>query len=207
MKTLNQCFVDNGVDKQDWLHGYSRHYEPLFEPLRDKPITLLEIGVYQGASIRAWLEFFTQAHIAGVDVLPIPVGLVNCHRYHHFNGDQTDGPFLANVCNHVDEIDIVIDDGDHQPAHQAISFETLWPYVAPGGLYIVEDTHPAHDPLHGHIYHDGAKELLWRIVEAINWHGCKYHGRPFPESEPTNEDRAFDSLTIHRGLLIIRKAA
>jgi hypothetical protein len=35
--------------------------------------------------------------------------------------------------------DVVIDDGSHVPEHQLISFESLWPAVKPGGLYIVED--------------------------------------------------------------------
>merc|ERR1712029_878213 len=35
--------------------------------------------------------------------------------------------------------DIIIDDGSHVPNHQLVSFETLWPSIKPGGMYIVED--------------------------------------------------------------------
>jgi hypothetical protein len=35
--------------------------------------------------------------------------------------------------------DIVIDDGSHLPRHQLVSFCALFPFVRPGGLYIIED--------------------------------------------------------------------
>ena len=35
--------------------------------------------------------------------------------------------------------DIVIDDGSHIPRHMLLTFRHLWPYVRPGGVYIIED--------------------------------------------------------------------
>ena len=37
--------------------------------------------------------------------------------------------------------DIIIDDGGHTPEEQMVTFEALWPYIAPGGIYVIEDLH------------------------------------------------------------------
>ncbi len=67
MDSLNTIFVRHGADKQEAQHGYSKHYEPLLEPWRKQPIVLLEIGVWHGASIASWLEYFENAEIIGID--------------------------------------------------------------------------------------------------------------------------------------------
>jgi hypothetical protein len=37
--------------------------------------------------------------------------------------------------------DIIVEDGSHASHHQQIALATLFPFVAPGGLYIIEDLH------------------------------------------------------------------
>ena len=61
-----------------------------------------------------------------------------------------------------------IDDGSHEPAHQQISFKKLWPEVAPGGLYVIEDFHP--------YYKAGKHETvswLFDTVHKLNRYGDK----------------------------------
>ena len=41
-------------------------------------------------------------------------------------------------------LDIVMDDGSHVATHQRVSFETLFPLLADGGLYLIEDTHTSY---------------------------------------------------------------
>ena len=38
-----------------------------------------------------------------------------------------------------EQIDLIIDDAAHVLAHQITSLEALWPKLAPGGVFIVED--------------------------------------------------------------------
>jgi demethylmacrocin O-methyltransferase len=139
----------HGTDKGTTVaqaHGYTPYYEELFAPLREKPITLLEIGVadtrFPGASLKVWEDYFTQAKIVGFDI-------VDCTRFstprtHIFHGDQGNVfDLVACGCKHG-PFDIVIDDGSHAAQHQITSFYTLFPLlVKPGGIYIIEDLHVA----------------------------------------------------------------
>lgn len=201
--TLDQILIKHRADKSSQGHGYNEVYEAAFNPLRDKPITLLEIGVFQGASIATWLEYFPNAMIVGLDCEPqVP----SYGRYYFVQGRQ-ENPELLNRLKLVypNGFDIVIDDGGHVPVDQATSFRALWPYVVKGGYYFIEDIHPWFDVRHNDVYHNGSKELLWEIANAINWSGKQYCGRPFPAEIVSSEDAAFHSLTMTRGLLKVRK--
>jgi hypothetical protein len=137
-------------------NNYTDVYEAYLAPLRNQPITLLEIGLgvvgatWQaniahgrnargGASIRMWHRYFPRAEILGIDVNP--ASFLDNDRITTGVVDQSDSrqirTFLAE--SGVRHLDIVIDDGSHRPDHQQISFATLFPYVRPGGLYFIED--------------------------------------------------------------------
>ena len=69
---------------------------------------------------------------------------------------------------------VIIDDGSHLPSHQLLSLETLWPALAPGGLYIVEDVETSywaqHAQLYGYSYIDqpSAVDRLKLVADTIN---------------------------------------
>ena len=205
MDSLNTIFVRHGADKQEAAHGYAKHYEPLFEPWRKEPIVLLEIGVWRGASMASWLEYFEDARVIGLDC-DSGCWKTDNPRYTWFFGDQCNESFLFDVCETLPRLDVVIDDGCHQPHAQAKSFQCLWPKLSPGGIYCIEDIHPWFDPKHNAVYHDGAQHLLWHLANSVNWSGCRYPGRPFEDEAPTGYDQGFESIFMAKGLLIIRKA-
>ena len=53
------------TDKQ-W-HGYTKVYYEIMKDFREKPINIFEIGVYFGASLKMWEEFFGNGKIFGID--------------------------------------------------------------------------------------------------------------------------------------------
>ncbi len=61
-------------------------------------------------------------------------------------GSQDDPAFLRSVIDEMGSPDIILDDGSHVSDHQKISFETLWPLLKVGGLYVIEDLHTAYFP-------------------------------------------------------------
>lgn len=95
--------------------------------------------MFNGASVRTWADYFPNAQIIGVDIQE------RCRVYAGGRivieiGSQADAAFLEQLVRRYPPT-IVIEDGSHQPAHQVFTFEHLYPAVALGGCYVVEDVH------------------------------------------------------------------
>jgi hypothetical protein len=116
---------------------YLRHYEELFEEFRHEPIKVVEIGVAGGRSLRMWKWYFTQAQLIGVDILPGCRGHAQ-ERVSIEIGSQDDPALLDRLCAGGAPT-IVIDDGSHTTQHRVATFEYLFPRLAPGGIYVIED--------------------------------------------------------------------
>jgi hypothetical protein len=132
-------------------HDYLRIYEREFSKWRDDPIQLLEIGVNKGASIKLWLEYFTQASIYGVDINPFKneVGIpADTDRFKFFQGDARDRGLWDNMFGHKPHpmLAVVIDDGSHFSGPIQLAFQYLWPRVVPGGYYCIEDISEVKNP-------------------------------------------------------------
>jgi len=141
--------TDKGTQhwKRDAGHGYTSLYQRHLKRFRrSRPITLLEIGIASGASLRMWSEYFPKGMIVGID---IDDRRVDAPRVQTFQGSQQDPPFLDSVIDRVGPPDVIIDDGSHVGEHIVASFTTLWPRLADGGLYVIEDMHTAYDPEFG----------------------------------------------------------
>jgi hypothetical protein len=86
-----------------------------------------------------WKEYFGHGcHIYGVDIEPA------CLSYKSegidvFIGDQTDRNFWKRFKEVVPKVDILIDDGGHDPEQQRITLEEMLPHIQPGGIYLCED--------------------------------------------------------------------
>lgn len=138
--TLNEIFtkygsldLSLGTDKE-LRHRYADVYEELLSQFREEPITLVEIGVQGGWSMRVWREYFEYAELIGVDI--------RCQ----FDGVPDGWSFrLANATNHdsllgaigSESIDVVIDDGSHRVEDQIATAESLMHLTK--SLYIIED--------------------------------------------------------------------
>jgi hypothetical protein len=121
-----------------WNH-YFDIYDRHFCKFRGQEVHVLEIGVYSGGSLEMWRDYFgSKAHIYGVDIEPA------CRAYETDSveiviGDQGDRQFWREFRRKVPVLDIVIDDGGHQPEQQIVSVEELLPFLRPGGVYLCED--------------------------------------------------------------------
>ena len=137
-----------GTDKSSAHHNYLRFYETFFQPLRHEPLTVLEIGVFGGASLRTWEEFFPRARIIGADIDP--------KARNHEGGrvtieilDQSNIENLVSLGMRHGPFDILIEDGSHFWEHQTTTLRTLFPFVKNNGIYIVEDLQTNYGSLAG----------------------------------------------------------
>lgn len=137
--TYTKTLLDYGVlhDTDKVAHAYLSHYEQRFRSLRQEPVSLLEIGVMHGASLRMWKDYFSLGQIYGVDVKKS--SLVSEQRIRCFLGAQGDAAFMRQVVVETGPLDFVVDDGSHRGVDHVKSYEVLWPHVKPGGWYAIED--------------------------------------------------------------------
>ena len=122
-------------------HHYIPLYDRYFSKFRGSKVRMLEIGVDQGGSLAMWRKYFgEEAVIYGIDINP------TCKMYNGRHGEvrigsQEDEYFLASVVEEMGGIDIVLDDGSHVMSHLKQSLSFLYPLLADGGVYFVEDLH------------------------------------------------------------------
>ena len=139
-----KCGTDKGSNTDDMWHSYLPIYERLFESFRNEPFSLLELGVASGGSMRMWREWFPNASLFGVDNDPahcirpdtVAVATLFCA------GQDDDKLFTEKFAN--EQFRIIIDDAEHDPKKQMLSFMLLWRCVKPGGFYIIEDVRSDH---------------------------------------------------------------
>lgn len=121
-------------------HKYTYIYEKYLHQLQEKEISLLEIGVAHGGSLRMWEEYFPNARLYAIDINP------ECQRHSSarstvFIGDATDPDFMKQTVFPVagETFDLIIDDGSHRNDHIIKAAESLFSHVKYGGYYFIED--------------------------------------------------------------------
>jgi hypothetical protein len=133
------AFDTHGSDKSSH-HGYDRFYARHLGHLREVTFNLLEVGYAQGASARAWLDIFPNAHVIALDINPQADDPHRSSRCTVLTGDQNDPATLDMVIDRIRRADVIIDDGSHVPSHQLKAFNAWFvDLLAPGGVYVIED--------------------------------------------------------------------
>jgi hypothetical protein len=123
-----------------WEH-YFEIYHRHFAPFRGKEVNIVEIGIYSGGSLDMWRDYFgDRCKVFGVDIEDA------CRSYQNeyteiFIGDQASPEFWEQFKIQVPRVDILIDDGGHQPHQQIPTFEAMFEHIRPGGVYLCEDIH------------------------------------------------------------------
>lgn len=133
-KLIHETFKKYGSDKAE--HGYADFYA---QHLPENPNRILEIGVKQGASIRAWQELFPHATIHGLDLFQEFDMPKDTPGAVYWRGNQCDAKILELLRGF--DFDVIIDDGSHNSRDQLITFFGLFN----GAHYFIEDMHCCRD--------------------------------------------------------------
>lgn len=141
---LRRYFRENdGLLIDKWMH-YFDIYDRHLSAFRATRPTVIEFGVFHGGSLEMWREYFGRgATIIGVDIDPRCLTVAG-EGIQVEIGDQCDTAFLADLADRHGPIDVVLDDGGHAMEHQLTTFEQVFPALASGGVYLVEDLHTSY---------------------------------------------------------------
>lgn len=137
---LDDIAIRHLSDKSSRFHNYAVKYDKILSPFRESFSSVLEIGVAKGQSMKMWTDYFTNATIHGAD---IDKASVICESYSdrikfHLIDQRSESQLKS--LEQFSPFDLIIDDGNHFWMEQILTFNTLFPYVRKGGIYIVEDT-------------------------------------------------------------------
>ena len=143
-KLVNNCFTDKNN-----THSYLPLYQKL---LKNKKITaknILEIGIgdfgeKNGGSIKLWKDYFTNATIYGLDILPINRvmdGLLNNNRIILYTSiDAYNNDFFKNhFLNKNIKFDFMLDDGPHTLKSMKQFIKLYSQIMTSDGILIIED--------------------------------------------------------------------
>jgi len=196
--TLREQFDRNeGRLADKWLH-YFPIYERHLGPFRGRAPRILEIGVSHGGSIDLWLRYFGHGvEIVGIDIAERARALAE-PGVAILIGDQGDPDFLDSVVRDHGPFDIVIDDGSHRSAHQRCSLERLWPAVAEGGVYLVEDLHANYWP-----EYDGGLRRDGSFIEFTKGLVDDLHAFHTDELEPSEWTKSVGGLHVYDSVVVL----
>lgn len=178
--TLETLFNKYNSDKGTLInpkHSYCEFYEKYLHTLREEELLILEIGVCDGKSLKAWYDYFPNSIIIGLDIEDKTK--YDNDRVHTFKVDQSSESQIVNFVNECkinDYIfDIIIDDGSHHMYDQQITLANLFTVLKPEGLYFIEDLHTSLAdngyPLYGKrldIQENRKNTTLFYLMESLN---------------------------------------
>lgn len=202
--TLDAIGILHGTDKSSRNHGYLPLYDEVLTPIRKRRIRLLEIGVFGGASVRMWKDYFPRGEIVGLDRDPQTLAHAEDRIAIHL-ADQSDTAGMTALVRKLGPFDVIIDDGSHIWAHQIETLRALLPLVKPGGTYILEDLHTSYGrwaPKYRGAGGETAASYCYRVAEQVLAIGAIE-----PNDDPflAQAAKLIETVTIAKRVAIFRR--
>jgi len=186
--------VTEGAGLWKWRHYFDIYHRHLNRFVGQKPV-VVEVGVYSGGSMTMWHSYFgAGAHVHGIDIEPA------CRAYAAHNttihiGDQGDAGFWREFRYQVPLVDVLIDDGGHEPGRQMATVEGMLTHIRPGGVYICEDI-------------TGSDNAYWAFARALadGLHPYSPTSSPKGHISPTTAFQAsIQSVHVYPFVVVIEK--
>ncbi len=204
VNTLDELAIRHATDKSSLGHHYTRVYESYLATRREQVRSVLEIGVWRGCSLKMWADYFPNARIVGLDIsaADLPADLGDRVEFHLTDGTKVPLQFEKT------DFDLVVDDGSHQSRDMIHAFESWFPHVQPGGLYVVEDLHAVYWPDYN-VGCDPAAAIQYfkALIDELNCHGRSPCGNQDRDTGHVPHGRETDVAFIHfhKCLIVVGK--
>ena len=120
-------------------HGYSRIYQDIFYPIKNKVLNIMEIGSFYGNASAALFFYFKKSKIYGADINP-DMFRYKADRIESLYVNSSSLSSIKNdLINKNIKFDIIIEDASHMLKDQIISLFYLFPILNKGGYFIIEE--------------------------------------------------------------------
>lgn len=126
-----------GCDKSSH-HSYCDVYNDLFAGFRETQLPILELGINYGLSLKAWQDYFLNAHIHGIDINPACMFTDQPRITTHLI-DTRDPVKLSRFATTHGPFQLIIDDGSHVLRDNLLAYSVLGSFLSDDGLYVIED--------------------------------------------------------------------
>jgi hypothetical protein len=134
------------------FHNYLGVYEEIFKDVKDEDISILEIGVWKGESLKLWSKYFTKGKIYGIDIFErdskekvekniSQFERINLYKVNSYKEDKNSIENRNQFFKSIGDLkfDIIIDDGEHSFESQIKTFAKFKHLLSDSGIYIIED--------------------------------------------------------------------
>ena len=202
---LRNLFKKYKSDKYN--HRYFKIYETYLNNFKRRKIKLLEIGVADGSSVKAWSKFFKKGKIVGIDIKEIDKKKlqIKSKNINLLKGSQSNLIFLDELVNKYKSFDFIIDDGSHFPKDVIKSFKFLFPYLKKGGIYFIEDTQTSYNHFFGGNpfdlkYANTHLNFFKNLSDSLN-----YKEIPNPFYIKNSFDGFISNVSFYRNIVVITK--
>jgi len=153
---------------------YYRIYEQLLAPIRERPLKIVEVGVFHGGGMLMFAQYLPNARILGIDINQPPEPydelarkLGTADRTKIMIGSQGDQAFLTKAINSFfgePMVDLIIDDASHFYDLTKAAFDHLFfNHLIGGGIYCIEDWEAGYWPK----WYDGNPDGMHGLPKLI----------------------------------------
>lgn len=177
IKSYNDGFTDKWSLNKETGHSYAQNfYEKEFLKYKNNEISLLEIGIMTGGSLKLWKEYFINAKkIVGVDI----TNQFLSEKYSNIEGVEYyfRNAYDIELVKMLPNFDIIIDDGPHSLDSQVQTLKLYLPKLNKDGILIIEDI----------------QEYSWfnNLIEEL---------KNLSKSNPSSDDYIFECLDFRETL-------
>lgn len=136
--------ADNSRTDKNTTHSYLPLYQKLLVNKKETAKNVLEIGIFNGGSIKLWNDFFVNATVYGLDTMNINDvwdGIKNNDKIILYTSIDAYNPnfFMNNLYNKNIKFDFILDDGPHSLEHLKQFIQLYSPLLTDDGILIIED--------------------------------------------------------------------
>ena len=172
MKSLYELYREHQGKISDKWSIYLNEYDRLFSSYRDRPVSMLEIGIQNGGSLEIWSKYFLNAKaLVGCDINPDCAKLTfDDPRINVVVGDANTDATEAEILTRSPSLDLIIDDGSHTSGDIVQSFARYFRHLSQGGIFVAEDLHCSYwSSFEGGLYYPYSSiSFFKRLADVIN---------------------------------------